>query len=956
MGYLFRSRDKSQRFHLILWTAALYILFAAINGKDYFSSGTLSVVLYQWLFFGFFTFVSLLFFSVGSLVWFYARDRRFAIFLFGFSLAMMLILEAEVVDTGSFIFAVLSYISVPIAFFMAYAFLLFFPGGPFSTLFSAGSDRKKHLPVSFVFLAKFFLFFFGIAGVLYAIFVPVMHLSVPRFPMWMRVATNVYYTLGLVGILLITFAAYKYSSSTRERQQLRLFVSGTVLSVAPVLVFTLLPTLFQLPSQYIVNSQYSLIALPLFPLALGYSILRYQVLVLDSYIQRAVAFIVGILFLAMLIYVSIMLFDIVFDDHFQDNIVLGVTVVACVVAAVTPFIWRLARSITEYLFFNEVTYYRRLIDDPRLIADETIDLEDASRLLTSAAIHTFETTYACLFVLDESLNAYTACPPPSDEVADAARRAMMQALVRSLQGSDTGSDWLERRLPALTRLAASRRPLLLSEVKYSEGEARRGLQRYLKAGSSHGDDDWLLAPVRAQGKMVGVLVLGERGDRQPYAGPDFEVVQMLTTRFASLLETARSYARARQHADLLDVLYSVSMIPGSAFREINDVRYTYVDVAARATDAGAEMWVYDEQADVLRRANSAGPAPRLALVDCSARPEFDDWLPVFFDGEKAWRSRYVSVSLPSCLSEVPPFPFVWLPLKNEERRLGILVLTYQRPHHFFEDEMRVLEMFASQFVVALENVRMTGELLASYERQKELDYLKDHFIMTASHELRTPLTAVMGYIELLSEYGEQLSAGERADFIDRARRGCDELTLLVSNIMDASSADADVENVIVRPLSLLDAVMHVVQMQDLTIRHEQRAVRITIPPDLSVQADEVRLRQVLLNLITNALKYSSPGTPIEISSEIFGQQAIVCIRDYGLGVPTADQQRLFERFVRLERDLNSAVRGTGLGLAISKQLIEAMGGYIWVESSGKAGEGSRFYFCLPLVPVQSGVL
>ncbi len=138
-----------------------------------------------------------------------------------------------------------------------------------------------------------------------------------------------------------------------------------------------------------------------------------------------------------------------------------------------------------------------------------------------------------------------------------------------------------------------------------------------------------------------------------------------------------------------------------------------------------------------------------------------------------------------------------------------------------------------------------------------------------------------------------------------------------------------------------------------------------------VWADEGRVRQVLVNLIANALKYSAPGTPITLSASTLEDQQghrslrsvtarprsqravaahMVCvsIRDMGLGVPPRDASKLFNRFVRLERDISGPVRGTGVGLYLCRVLIEAMGGRIWVESTGVPGEGATFSFTLPL--------
>jgi signal transduction histidine kinase len=149
--------------------------------------------------------------------------------------------------------------------------------------------------------------------------------------------------------------------------------------------------------------------------------------------------------------------------------------------------------------------------------------------------------------------------------------------------------------------------------------------------------------------------------------------------------------------------------------------------------------------------------------------------------------------------------------------------------------------------------------------------------------------------------------------------------------------------------------------------YEARAVTVDIPDELTVWADEARLRQVLINLLSNALKYSAPSTPVEIKAQaLIPRQASVAsrwrrtisstppslaqlsIRDHGLGIPARDIPKLFNRFVRLERDIAGPVRGTGVGLYLCRILVEAMGGRIWVESAGVPGEGSTFTFTLPL--------
>ena len=248
---------------------------------------------------------------------------------------------------------------------------------------------------------------------------------------------------------------------------------------------------------------------------------------------------------------------------------------------------------------------------------------------------------------------------------------------------------------------------------------------------------------------------------------------------------------------------------------------------------------------------------------------------------------------------------------------------------------------------ALEQAKLYAELRLTHERLQELDKLKDQFMITASHELRTPLTSIQGYLELLVEYGDAATPEQKRDFISKAQHGSEELVLLLSNVMDASrlEIDAGIRPTHLEAVPVLAAVQSVVDLIEPQLTHEQREVALHIAPSLLVQADPARLRQILLNLGTNAIKYSPPGSLITFSASKVNApepQVIIRVIDQGKGIAPHYQERLFQRFVRLERDLNSATRGTGLGLYISRRLVEAMGGKIWIESSGIEGEGSSF--------------
>jgi len=142
----------------------------------------------------------------------------------------------------------------------------------------------------------------------------------------------------------------------------------------------------------------------------------------------------------------------------------------------------------------------------------------------------------------------------------------------------------------------------------------------------------------------------------------------------------------------------------------------------------------------------------------------------------------------------------------------------------------------------------------------------------------------------------------------------------------------------------------VIDLFEPLLLQQQRSIEVDVAPSLLVWADELRLKQVLHNLIANALRYSPPHTPIRVTATLEQQAGMVQVRvmDRGPGIPADKQEAIFDKFVRLDRDLYGTVRGSGLGLFITRQLVEAMGGMIKVESNGIEGEGSTFFFTLPL--------
>jgi signal transduction histidine kinase len=290
------------------------------------------------------------------------------------------------------------------------------------------------------------------------------------------------------------------------------------------------------------------------------------------------------------------------------------------------------------------------------------------------------------------------------------------------------------------------------------------------------------------------------------------------------------------------------------------------------------------------------------------------------------------------------------PMCVADQLCGILTLEYQDENHKNRpEEVALVATVAKLISLVISYKQLLDDWAEAHANElalQEINKQVNQFMLTASHELRTPLTAIEGYLELLINFDLELSPQDRRGFLEKARRGANELTLIIANVIDASRLQVETANMKLSKVPLLDAINQVLEVLEPKAQQEGRTIRLGVPANLVVMADDTRLRQILLNLISNALKYSPPGTPVDVMCDLDEQDVVVHVRDYGFGIEPEYQKRLFERFIRLERDINSAVRGAGLGLYISKQLVEAIGGRIWVESTGNPGEGSTFSFSL----------
>jgi len=261
-----------------------------------------------------------------------------------------------------------------------------------------------------------------------------------------------------------------------------------------------------------------------------------------------------------------------------------------------------------------------------------------------------------------------------------------------------------------------------------------------------------------------------------------------------------------------------------------------------------------------------------------------------------------------------------------------------------ELEQRVRERTAELETAKKEVEEFSHSILLAKEEVERGSKFKDQFLSTMSHELRTPLNAVLGFSDLLADerYGPLNERQQR--YVKHIHTGGRHLLSLISDILDLSKIEAGRMELAIESLSVDTVFGEVLSaMQPLADTKSQSMSKNT-EAGLAVHADSTRFKQVLMNLLGNAIKFTPNGGRIEVAARSVEGKVRVEVRDNGPGIPPEEQQRIFEAFYRL-RESGKKTEGTGLGLAITHRLVELHGGELSLES--QVGQGSCFYFCLP---------
>lgn len=283
---------------------------------------------------------------------------------------------------------------------------------------------------------------------------------------------------------------------------------------------------------------------------------------------------------------------------------------------------------------------------------------------------------------------------------------------------------------------------------------------------------------------------------------------------------------------------------------------------------------------------------------------------------------------------------IYVPLVSSDRPQGVLALVASRRNALMRDEP-LLAALGLVMGLSLENCRWYEAQRAHARHLQELNRMKSDFLSTVSHELRTPLTSIMMAAEMLLEEEETRDPGSvRGKLVRNIVKGASRLSSLVADLVDVSRNDEFRPRLELDPMPITDIVTNAVGIIQPLVAAKHQSIDVKLDDsDSVVHVDRLRMEQVLINLLSNAQRYSPPGAHISVASRVEESEVVISVTDSGPGVAPEDRAIIFEPFHRGDRS------GLGLGLAIAKSLVELHNGRIWVESEN--GQGSRFCVALP---------
>ncbi|MCB9098797.1 MAG: GAF domain-containing protein [Anaerolineales bacterium] len=468
----------------------------------------------------------------------------------------------------------------------------------------------------------------------------------------------------------------------------------------------------------------------------------------------------------------------------------------------------------------------------------------------------------------------------------------------------------------------------------------------------------LLVPIVINDQVAGAIGADSVGKRHIFTESEINLAMAMADQLSIALQNHRLIEETKRRAILLQTSADVGRVATSILDPSSMVNQAVELIKERFGFYHVQIFLVDEAEQYAVLHKSTGEAGRrllemnykVAIGSQSVIGQVTDQRkPIVTRSTDFDSKKMVAYQRNELLSETQAE--LAIPLQVGDRLVGVLDVQSTLPQAFSEEESSTLGVLAAQLAVAIENARAFQEQQKTAERLKEIDKLKTQFLANMSHELRTPLNSIIGFSRvILKGIDGPLTELQKTDLTSIHNSG-QHLLGLINNILDLSKIEAgkmelNFEQTEIEPIikTVMSTALALIKDKPVTLRQE-------VPENLPlIWADPTRIRQVVLNLVSNACKFTEEGTVITRVT-IEDDRVIFSVTDTGIGIPPAKLSTIFEEFTQVDASTTRKAGGTGLGLPISRHFVEMHKGKIWVNSI--PGKGSTFSFYIPIKPIKA---
>ncbi|MFQ6099769.1 MAG: GAF domain-containing protein [Anaerolineae bacterium] len=455
-------------------------------------------------------------------------------------------------------------------------------------------------------------------------------------------------------------------------------------------------------------------------------------------------------------------------------------------------------------------------------------------------------------------------------------------------------------------------------------------------------------PLKVRERVIGVLDV-QSTEEGAFSEEDVAVLQTMADQLATAIANARLFQDARADA-MRRALINEMLQTAAASLDPEELLHRAGEVISHRLEVPSAVFTWEPEEKVLHLvAVHAADATDVPLPE-GLEQVTREMNPVLFEAVMGRRTRILETTadLSGPLADVArraqAQSAIYVPLVSRNQVLGVLDLSTLKGQPLVEAAFA--ELVAANLSVALENARLFQDAVHTAERLAEVDRLKSQFLANMSHELRTPLNSIIGFSRvILKEIDGPLTDMQRTD-LQAVYDSGQHLLRLINDILDISKIEAGKMELSFEAVDLKEAIEGVMATAIALVKDKPIELQQSIPEDLpKVRGDERRIRQVLLNLVSNAEKFTEAGF-IRVEAEASSTEVTISVADSGIGIAPEKLDSIFDPFIQVDASTTRRAGGTGLGLSITREFVEMHGGRIWVESG--LGKGSTFYFTLPI--------